>query len=388
MADDAVEAVLPPHLLRGLRERAAGHDRANEFGHDDLAALKDAGYLTAALPATLGGRDWGFTQLVAAQRLVAQHAPATALAVNMHLVWTAVDRILLTRGDDRLAFARSWVADGEVLAFGVSEPGNDAVLFDSFTLAESRADGGYELTGTKIFTSLSAAWTRLGVFGKAGEGDDARLVHGFVERQDGVQVLPTWDALGMRASSSNGTRLDRAVMRAEHVHTVLPVGRSADPLIFAIFAAFLTLTGAVYVGIAERALQLATAKLTLRRSRVTGDSLATDPALRWRVAEAGMDVLALDAQARSLAGDLDAGAEHGASWFPRLVTFRTAAGDVARRTVDAALKVSGGSEYSAGTELERLYRDVLASLYHPSDAESAHATIAEWLLGPADGSGA
>ena len=95
-----------------------------------------------------------------------------------------------------------------------------------------------------------------------------------------------------------------------------------------------------------------------------------------------MDALALDAHARSLSADLDAGAEHGESWFARLVTFRTAAGDTARAVVEEALKASGGSEYSRGTELERLYRDVLASLYHPSDAESAHATVAEWLLGP------
>mgnify|MGYP000854618194 CR=1 FL=1 len=374
--------LLSPALLRGLRERAAGHDRDNSFGADDFEALRDAGYLKAMLPVELGGQDWGFTEAVAAQRLVAKHAPGTALAVNMHLVWTGVDRLLSQRGDDRLAFMRRWVADGEVLAFGVSEPGNDAVLFDSFTTAAPVGAGDFELTGAKIFTSLSAAWTRLGVFGKAGEGDDARLVHGFVARQPGVEVVPSWDALGMRASASNGTKLDAALMRSEHVHTVLPVGRSTDPLIFGIFASFLTLTGSVYVGIADRAVELAAGNLTLRRNRATRASLAQDPHLRWRVAQAGMDALALDAHARSLSADLDAGAEHGESWFARLVTFRTAAGDTARAVVEEALKASGGSEYSRGTELERLYRDVLASLYHPSDAESAHATVAEWLLGP------
>lgn len=374
--------LLSPALLRGLRERAAGHDRDNSFGADDFEALRDAGYLKAMLPAELGGQDWGFTEAVAAQRLVAKHAPGTALAVNMHLVWTGVDRLLSQRGDDRLAFMRRWVADGEVLAFGVSEPGNDAVLFDSFTTAVPVGAGDFELTGAKIFTSLSAAWTRLGVFGKAGEGDDARLVHGFVARQPGVEVVPSWDALGMRASASNGTKLDTALMRSEHVHTVLPVGRSADPLIFGIFASFLTLTGSVYVGIADRAVELAAGNLTLRRNRATRASLAQDPHLRWRVAQAGMDALALDAHARSLSADLDQGTDHGESWFARLVTFRTAAGDTARAVVEEALKASGGSEYSRGTELERLYRDVLASLYHPSDAESAHATVAEWLLGP------
>ena len=33
-------------------------------------------------------------------------------------------------------------------------------------------------------------------------------------------------------------------------------------------------------------------------------------------------------------------------------------------------------------ELERLYRDVLAGMFHPSDDESAHNTVANAWLGP------
>jgi alkylation response protein AidB-like acyl-CoA dehydrogenase len=88
-----------------------------------------------------------------------------------------------------------------------------------------------------------------------------------------------------------------------------------------------------------------------------------------------------------VARDLDDLVDHGESWFPRLVALRTHAGDTARRTVQLALQVSGGGQYFRGSELERLYRDALAGLYHPSDAESAHATVANWLLGPpSDGS--
>lgn len=376
-----IDEVLTPALLRRLRERAATHDRENTFAEEDLAELKEAGYLKAMLPAEDGGLDWGFSETVAAQRLVAAHSPATALAVNMHLVWTGVDRVLRERGDQRLSRARGWVADGEVLAFGVSEPGNDAVLFDSFTSA-TPVDGGWSLTGMKIFTSNSTAWTRLGVFGKDASGERPRLVHGFVPREAGVQSLPNWDALGMRASASQSTQLDDAFLAAEDVHSILPVGRNADPLIFGIFASFLTLTGAVYVGVTDRAVQLAAANLTLRRDRATRTSLSQDELLRHRVAEAAMRRLGLDAHARMVAKDLDEGVDHGEAWFPRLVTFRTQAGDVAREAVLEALRVSGGSSYSRGTEIERLYRDVLASLFHPSDDASAHRTVAEWLLGP------
>lgn len=380
------EELLTPALLAGLQERAAVHDEENSFCHDDLEVLSRAGYLKAMLPVSQGGQGWGFAETVRAQRLVAAHAPGTALAVNMHLVWTGVDRVLSALGQTRLAFMRDWVADGEILAFGISEPGNKAMLFDSGTQAERLPNGDYELTGIKVFTSSGPGWTRLGVFGKSGSGDDARLVHGFVPRQPGVVTGDDWDALGMRASGSGSTRLEAARMAAEHVHTSMPVGDKQDPLIFAIFASFLTLTGSVYAGVADRALHLAAENLTRRRDRSSGARLADDDLLRQAVSDVGMDVLMLDDASRALTGDLDGlgvtTSPTTTSWFPRLVSYRTRAGDLARSATSTTMRVSGGSAYSRGSEAERLFRDAAASPFHPSDAESAHRTVADWLLGP------
>ena len=379
--------ILTPDLLERFRSRAAGYDAANAFCAEDFEDLRAAGYLKAMLPAERGGLDWGMERMTAAQRLLAAHAPATALAVNMHLVWTGVARLLAARGDHRLDRVFDWVGAGEVMAFGVSEAGNDQVLFDSTTRAERQPDGGYRFTGTKIFTSLSPVWTKLGVFGKSEEEGGPRLVHGFLDRGDGgVESRGDWDTLGMRATQSHSTRLDGAPVPAERMHSSLPVGPNADPLVFGIFAAFLTLTASVYVGLADRGMELAAALPAGRTSlKAAGRSYAQDPDIRWQVAEAGLAVLGLDPQLRLTARDLDERVDHGPSWFPRLVALRTHAGDTARRTVQLALQVSGGGQYFRGSELERLYRDVLASLYHPSDAESAHSTVANWLLGAPQG---
>ncbi len=69
-------------------------------------------------------------------------------------------------------------------------------------------------------------------------------------------------------------------------------------------------------------------------------------------------------------------------WFPRLVGLKIRATETARQVVDQAVRVSGGSTYFASSELGRLYRDVLAGIFHPSDAESAHSTVANAYLGP------
>jgi alkylation response protein AidB-like acyl-CoA dehydrogenase len=382
------EDVLPEALLERIRGRAAGYDRTNSFFREDLDELATAGYLKLFVPASDGGLGVGLETAAQCQRRLATAAPATALAVNMHLVWTGVAHVLAARGDDSLDFVLQEAGQGEIFAFGNSEAGNDSVLFDSTTVATKLPAGGYSFSGAKIFTSLSPAWTRLGIFGKdaqAREGE-GELVHGFITRETpGYRILNDWDTLGMRASQSNTTVLEGAEVPADRVFRRLPVGPQADPLIFAIFACFETLLAAVYTGLGERALNLGVEAVKRRTSlKYGGRSYAQDPDIRWKVAQAAMAMDSLYPQLAAVTRDVDALIDHGPQWFPKLVGLKVNATETARRVVDLAIRVSGGSMYFSGSELERLYRDVLAGLFHPSDDESAHNTVANAWLGPLD----
>ena len=380
------EEILPDDLLEKIRGRAGGYDSNNAFFHEDLQDLADAGYLKLFVPASDGGMGFGLEAAAQCQRRLATAAPATALAVNMHLVWTGVAHVLGARGDRSLDFVLKEAADGEIFAFGNSEAGNDSVLFDSRTTATPLPDGGYSFTGTKIFTSLSPAWTRLGIFGKdtSGRDGEGELVHGFISREtSGYRILDDWDTLGMRASQSGTTVLDGATVPAERIFRKIPVGPSRDPLIFAIFACFETLLAAVYTGLGERAHAVGVETVKRRTSfKNGGRSYAQDPDIRWKVAEAAMAMDNLYPQLRAVAADVDALVDHGPQWFPKLVGLKVNATETARRVVDLAIRVSGGSSYFRGSELERLYRDVLAGMFHPSDDESAHNTVANAWLGP------
>lgn len=365
---------LTPELLARIRDRAAGYDRENAFFADDLDDLRAAGYLAPqSLLAT--ARD---------QRLLAAHAPATALGINMHHVWVGVARVLHDRGDTSLDWVLRDAEAGELFAFGNSEPGNDLVLWDSLTTAET-VDGGFAFTGTKIFTSLAPAWTRLGVFGKQHDGPDGpRLVHGFLTRDDpGVTTLDDWDTLGMRATSSNTTKLDNAVIPDVRISRFLPVGPNADPFVFGIFANFLLLIGSVYAGIADRALELGVEAVHRRTSLKNGGATyAQDPDIRWRLADATLALDALAPDLETLAADVDGLVDHGGDWFRKLTGAKHRATETARHVVDQAMRVAGGGGYRSSSELARLQRDVLAGIYHPSDTESVHNTVATNLLGP------
>lgn len=376
---------LDPELLSRIRSRAAGYDAANTFFNEDLDELRAAGYL---VPRSLleTARD---------QRLLAAHAPATALGINMHLVWVGVARVLHERGDASLDWVLEEAAAGELFAFGNSEPGNDLVLWDSLTTATpvggEDAPGGWAFTGTKIFTSLSPAWTRLGVFGKAAAGlsganadgsGEARLIHGFLTRESsGWRSLDDWDTLGMRATQSHTTLLEGAVVPPERISRILPVGPNADPFVFGIFANFLLLIGSVYAGIADRALELAVDAVQRRTSLRTGQPYSQDPDVRWRIADAALALDPLRPELEALAADVDGLVDHGTDWFRLLTGAKHRATEAARVVVDHAMRSAGGGGYRTSSELARLQRDVLAGIYHPSDTESIHSTVAANLLG-------
>ncbi len=379
------EELLPDELLERFRERAKGYDERNEFFHEDLAELTEQGYLRMFASTSDGGLGFGLAAAAAAQRRLATAAPATALAINMHLVWTGVAHLLHQRGDDSLHYVLTEAVAGEVFAFGNSEAGNDSVLFDSNTIASPQPDGSYSFTGTKIFTSLSPAWTRLGIFGKDSTGAEPELVHAFITRDTpGYTIRDDWNTLGMRASQSCTTVLEGVTAPAERVFRKLPVGPNSDPLIFSIFACFETLLAAVYTGLGERALDIGVSTVHKRRSKKTGRSYAQDPDIRWRIADAAMAMDGLYPQLESVARDVDELVNHDGQWFPKLVGLKVRATETARTVVDLIIRVSGGGTYFAGNELGRLYRDVLAGMFHPSDDESAHSTIANAWLGPVD----
>lgn len=379
-------AYLSDELLERIRSRASAVDAENRFPDEDLAELRDAGYLAILVPRELGGAGLGLAEASVLQQRLAGASPATALAINMHLVWTGVAKVFGDRGIPGLEFVQRGAVAGEVFAFGISEAGNDLVLFGSDTAAVPQPDGGYAFTGTKIFTSLGPVWTQLGLHGlDTTSPDGPQMVYAFVPRTDAVTTRDDWDTVGMRGTQSRTTELHGAVAPADRVVRRVAPGPNPDPIVFGIFSVFEILLASVYTGVARRALDLAVETAKKRTSKKTGLAYSDDPDIRWRIAEMALAYDALLPQIASLAGDVDAQVEHGALWFAKLSGLKHRAVVAAKQIVDEAMLVAGGSSYFTRSELSRLYRDVLAGMFHPSDPESAHSTVAAAWLGPVSG---
>ncbi len=376
------EKYLPDELLARFRDNAALYDSENRFFHEDLAELQARGYLTLFVPEQHGGPGLTLNEVVHLQQRLATAAPATALGVNMHLMCTGVVRALFERGDDSLSYVFDEAMAGEIFAFGISERANDWVLQGSNTTAEPQDDGTYLLTGVKIFTSLSPVWTRLITHGlDSTDPENPILVYGFIDRSaPGISVSDHWDVLGMRASQSRSTTLEKVRMDAGRVARRIPAGRHPDLLTFAITSHFQLLIGSVYAGIARRALDLGAQGLKSRMSTKNDTSYDELPEFRARLADAYMEYMSVPAQLDVYSRDFDEKADHGSGWPLRLVSARLNASSSARRTVEAALMCAGGSGFNNSSELSRLLRDATASLFHPPSADAARPMYAAALL--------
>ncbi|MDO5722534.1 MAG: acyl-CoA dehydrogenase family protein [Actinomycetaceae bacterium] len=375
---------IPAGVLERIHQRAARHDQENSFPFDDLQDLRECGYLTAFVPAEFGGAGLTLAEICQAQTDLAKAAPGTALGINMHHIIVGLGRHLHRHGESGGETILRAAAAGDLFGFGISEPGNDLVLFGSITRAEPQTNGDYRLYGRKIFTSLAPAWTKLATFGcDSSDPEDVRNVFGLLQRDSGgINIVDDWDTMGMRATQSNSTELNGAVVKAEHVLAKVTPGPSAHPVVFGIFAYFEILLAATYRGLGQRALELAAETVKSRHSVRRDAPYATDPDIRWRIASAAIAMDAVDAPIELAAQDIENGVDRGVKWMPQLSALKHRTCEAAKYAVEEAVRASGGSSYYNSKELSRLYRDVLAGLFQPSDAESVHGAWASLLLGP------
>ena len=376
--------VLTDAILDSCAARTAGYDRDNRFCMEDFDELRAAGYLLMAVPGELGGLGMSLAEVCAEERRLARRSPATALALNMHVYWTGLAADLWRAGDKTLAWLLEEAAAGEVFAAGHGEAGNDLPVLLSTARAE-RVDGGYRFWAHKIFGSLSPVWTRLGIHAMdATDPANPMIVHAFLPRDTaGYRIVETWDTLGMRPTRSDDTVIEGAVIPDPYIARVVPAGLAgADAFVLGIFAWAEPTFASIYVGLAERALEVAVAGVKTKTSiALGGRSMAYHPMLQHAVAEMAVELDAIGAHVERVAADWSAGVDHGMAWPAKLVAAKYRAVEGAKKVVDLAMDVSGGTGMFRSNELERIYRDVRCGGFHPANSALVHELVGKSALG-------
>lgn len=375
--------VLTEEMLARFAARAVEYDRANRFFEEDFEELRISGYLTLPVPAEFGGAGLTLAEVCRQQRRLAYYAPATALAVNMHVYWCGVAADLWRRGDTSLEWILRDAAAGEIFAAGHAESGNDVPVLLSTSKAE-RVEGGYRFTGRKMFSSLTPVWTRFGLHGlDTSDPQHPKVVHAFLPRNSGgFTVKQTWDVLGMRATRSDDTILENAFIPDRYIVRVVPAGGAGvDAFVLSVFAWALMGFGNVYYGLAKRALDYTLESVKKKTSLALTRSMAYHPEVQHAIADMVIELESIGPHLESVARDWSEGVDHGMQWPLKIMSAKYRAVEGAWRVVDLGLECSGGSGIFRSAGYERLVRDARLGRIHPSNSFLTHEVVAKTALG-------
>ena len=198
--------------------RAAAYDREARFPVENYRDLHAASLLGICVPREQGGLGADYRAYAIAAAEIGRFCGATALSWNMHVcstLWSGVivDGLDLPEAERAEHARRRAIHSGRIVETGAiysqpfSEGGAAAAGGAAFETRAVPAEGGWRVSGKKIFASLSGHADYYGVLCTEmaeGEGASRRntLYLAVPAKADGVKVVGDWDPLGMRGTVS------------------------------------------------------------------------------------------------------------------------------------------------------------------------------------------
>jgi alkylation response protein AidB-like acyl-CoA dehydrogenase len=353
-----------------LAEHAARHDAEGSWVSESFEQLRDAGILALAVPTELGGMGATIRQTAMVMRELARHCGSTALALSMHQHVTCFTAWRYRRDLPGAEATLRRIVDDRIVL--VTTGGGDFVRPRGEAV---RVNGGYKVSGRKIFASQSPAGTVLAtMFPFEDPERGLRVLNMAVPLGDpGVTVHDNWNTLGMRGTASNDITITDVFVPDERVLADRPHGVVDPPLQVVASIAF-PIVGAVYLGVAESAAAAAIAA-------VIDQPRAGDPSvqrlvglIRNRLQVAGW---ALDGAMAVVGNDPAPSMETVAA----VMAAKREIADAGIEACDLAMEVGGGAAFFKGSPIERAYRDIRGIRFHPFSGETTLLHAGRLALG-------
>jgi alkylation response protein AidB-like acyl-CoA dehydrogenase len=337
----------------GFAARAERHDREASFPYEDFDDLREAGFLGLCIAKRYGGLGASFADYCRVANELARHSPATALSFNMHCVTMLLtgqiaDDLTFTEHElatleRRRRLLYDGVIDGGAIHAQPFSEGNARGATEGIATVAEPTEGGFLVTGRKIFASLSEAAQVHNIVARA-PGDERVRFLGVPAGAPGLTIEGPWDPVGMRATLSRTLVFDRVAVPADHEW--LPAG-GFDQAATRWPHFYLTLSFA-YLGLMRAVLDETASNLqrTARGSAPMKQHGWAQLQLRYEQARA------LQHSAVDEAGVDPTPDELSRAWAA-LVTVMEGAPEVA----SLGLRLAGGRALLKPEPLERLYRD-------------------------------
>jgi acyl-CoA dehydrogenase len=359
-------------------EIAAPHadsvDKEARFPDETVAALREAGIFSAAVPREWGGAGCTMVELGQLCSTLAQACGSSAMVLAMHYSQLACIAWHGQESDFFRGYLRDLVAHQYLLASMTSEVGTYGDTRSSICAVELR-DGRFVLnkdaTTGSYCQHADAILVTCRRDKEAASGDQVLVM---VRREDcTLEQTTSWDTMGMRGTCSPGFRLESSGAREQ----IIP-GAFADSSAQTMVPYSHILWSSLWWGIAADAVGRA-ANYVRGQARQSPGSV---PPTATRLAEVSLQLQTMKQTWMSAAQAFDAiGAGAAArekllsiGWALRLNNLKIACSDAAPQIVHRALQIVGilGYKNDSPFSLGRHYRDLLsASLMISNDRIAA-----------------
>jgi alkylation response protein AidB-like acyl-CoA dehydrogenase len=363
-------------------ERAERYDRDATFPFENYDDLRASGLLAICVPESHGGLGADFATYVMVAAEIGRWCGATALSFNMHVcscMWAgdiadALDMTPEQRADHErkrsVHFSRI-VNEGKVYAQPFSEGGAAAAGAAPWGTIARQVEGGYVITGKKIFASLAGAADWYGVLctleraGQPGGGTRRDSMYLAVPADaPGLEIYGDWDPLGMRGTVSRNLSFKDVFVPDDA--RLMPEGMyfqaaSRFPHMFATLSP-------TYMGIAQAAYDFTVQYLRAEVPGMPPVKRRMYPTKQYAVAEMRIKLEATRALFLQNARDarIDPDKDTRMRLYAAHYTIMENANDLCR----LAIRTCGGQSMLKSLPLERLYRDSrCGSLMLPWTAE-------------------
>lgn len=378
---------LAADLAQKFAARAAQHDAAGTFPHENYADLRASGYPLLSVPATLGGWGASLYEAVLAQEQLAMGDGSTALAIGMHVQTVGAAAESRPWANDQFPrLCAEIVKRGALVNSCATEPELGSPSHGGAPKTTARRQGNkWIIDGHKTFASLAPELDYF-IITAAFSAEDGTLQGGrfLVARQPAIRVVPTWDSLGMRCTGSHDLYLEGAEAPLEALLSAAPISR-ADPNKPNINAWFTLIVSAVYLGVAAAAQRVALRYAHERVPTALGKPIASLESIQRRLGEGELALKTARAMLYHTAMRWDNEPEARGALTDQLIACKLSVTNAAIQVVNHAMRAVGGASMTRDLPLERYYRDVQAGLFHPPSDENGLLMLGKWALAHADG---
>ena len=187
-------------LAADFATRSATHDREASHPIENYDRLREEGFLALTVKKEWGGSGVSFLDHTIAYEALAQGCPSTALAFNMHAsVIMPVLESAEVAAETKRRIADLVVHERKLIAGNFSEPVTTSLIGERPLKARARrADGGYRVTGRKMFASMleAADFVLVMAYPDSSTSPFAGIILLVPGEAEGRSVDPNWGVSG------------------------------------------------------------------------------------------------------------------------------------------------------------------------------------------------